>query len=76
MYQEDFNPARERWRLRLMASFKLYFRNLIYLNLQEDIAQGILKMRPMHQQHTFETALVCTEAFKNSAEPPRFDRML
>ena len=44
--------------------------------LQERIPGGVVKIRPLHPEHTFEVALVCTEAFEISVDPPRFDMML
>jgi len=44
--------------------------------VQVCVEGGLLKVRPMHMQHTFEAALLCTEAFQQSMDPPEFGKML
>ena len=46
------------------------------LSSQERISSGLLRIRPMHMQHTFETALVVTEAFIIDMKPPHFGMLL
>lgn len=43
---------------------------------QEDTELGTLVVRPLHESHAYETALILTEAFLIDNQPPKFDWML
>ena len=49
---------------------------LVLSCLQMETDLGRIVVRPMHRQHTFETALLTTEAFLVDRNPPEFQWMM
>ena len=44
--------------------------------MQEETELGQLLVRPLHEAHSYETALILTEAFLVDKRPPEFSWML